>query len=178
MTEVIRLRIVPQTWILGYIHPTKAMIEKYIQNGLVRKEDIPKFKHVDRVFPRNASGKCFILKEHLIAPIKRVVQKNGLEQEILEFDLLDEKGSPVNFAVIEPDLPLISSRAINDVNKGKAVSIETFEFIDCNYWIDIRVETKCPEEFVMCLVAAGRKYGLFGKTQKGYGKYLVYRCNP
>jgi len=158
-----KVTLIPETMILGPMIVSKTQKERWIERGWVRDKE--EFIHVDKVFPRNSEGKCYILKEWLLAPLRRIVRDQNLNKEILNFDLLEDNIA-VNYAII-PELPLLGTRCINDKYK----TLETFEYIDSTFTIPLTIKGK--KETIDALKIAGMKYGLFSRTKKGYGKFKI-----
>ena len=171
----LKIILTPMTKIIGPEKASKESVKRWIERGWIRKEFEEEYEHIDRVFPRDYEGYPYITKEQFAAPIRRVCKKRGIDsREIIEkFDIVDEDNFPVNYIRI-PEYPLVASRAILDIDSGKPETLETYEYIDSTFKIPILIETTMnPLEFSAILAEAGKRYGLFGKTKKGYGLFVI-----
>jgi len=171
----LEITIIPMTKIIGPELASKEAIQRWIKRGWIREEFKEEYKHIDKVFPRDYKGRPYITKEQLCAPIRRVCRDNGLDsKQILDFDIVDKNDlTEINYMVI-PEYPLVQSRAILNIERNVPESLETFEYIDSTFRSTMLIRTRVDPKKVAAVIAeAGKKYGLFGKTKKGYGKFAI-----
>ncbi len=159
----INVTLIPETWIIAPVMP-KAQLLRYAEKKWI---DAELAKHLDRAFPRNSDGKPIIFKMWLEAPLKRAIKRLGLDKDVLNFDIIDEKGIPVEYVVI-PDKPLIYRRVI----LTERPTTELFEYIDSTFEIKFTVTTPYPKKWMEAFNVAGR-IGLMSRTRKGFGKFRV-----
>lgn len=159
----IKVTLIPETWIIAPIMP-KSQLLRYAEKGWLDREVA---EHLDRAFPRNANGEPIIFKMWLEAPLKRAISRLGYDRSVMDFDIIDEKGIPVEYVVI-PDKPLIYRRVI----LTERPSTELFEYIDSTFEINFTVTTPHPKKWMEAFSVAGR-IGLMSRTRKGFGKFRV-----
>lgn len=170
--SIVNVKLVPETWIIAP-SVSKEQMQRYVDCGWFSQENI----HIDRAFPRNHEGVPLIFRIWLRSPMNSVVTENGYDRNILDFQIVDEEGNPINYVKVVkwdegqqdwvPDNPQIYRRSISS---GKTT--ETFEYIDGTYSIEFKIKTSKPKELIEVLYHAG-KTGLLSRTKHGYGKFVV-----
>lgn len=171
----LEVHLIPVTKIIGPELASKEVVKRWIEKGWIREEFKEEYEHIDRVFPRDYKGRPYITKEQFSAPLRRLCKDKGISSTelISSFDIVDENKFEVNYIPI-PEYPLVQSRAILSIEKNEPKSLETYEYIDSTFRIPIVIKTSWKAaEFAALLAEAGMKYGLFGKTKKGYGRFII-----
>lgn len=163
MVDVVKLKLVPETWIIAPIM-TREQLERWYQKGWITDDDL----HLDRAFPRNSDGNPIIFRMWVRSPLNKVVTSYNLDRKLLDFRILDDNNHETNYILI-PDKPLKYRRSIQ-TNKP---TTEYFEYIDGTYELNITVKTHSPKDFVSALVLAGKEIGMLSRTKYGYGKFSV-----
>jgi len=163
--QEIVIEIIPETQIIAPII-TQRQLERYIKMGWLEEEAI----HLDRAFPRNSEGKAIIYKRWLNSPIRKLYGNGNAppieKRELLNYDIIDEQGFPVNYIVID-EMPLRYRRPIIGTNHTMY-----YEYIDSTYKLRARILTAYPKELVSALILAG-KIGIMQGTKEGFGKFRV-----